>query len=69
MTEPRSVASPPTPGVDPALVVQVFGSKKDLFAAATVSPVTLAELSAQPAEDFERGARPSPGEPADDVAR
>jgi AcrR family transcriptional regulator len=38
-------------GVDPALVVQFFGSKKDLFAAATVPPVTLAELSAQAAGD------------------
>jgi AcrR family transcriptional regulator len=35
-------------GVDPALVVQFFGSKQDLFAAATVPPVTLAELSAAP---------------------
>ena len=40
-------------GVDPALVVQFFGSKKDLFAAATVSPVTLAELAAEPADDPE----------------
>ena len=38
-------------GVDPALVVQFFGSKRDLFATATVSPVTLAELSATPAAD------------------
>jgi AcrR family transcriptional regulator len=38
-------------GVDPALVVQFFGSKQDLFAAATISPVTLAELSALPASD------------------
>src|SRR3954470_4896224 len=38
-------------GVDPALVVQFFGSKQDLFAAATVPPVTLAELSAAPAVD------------------
>ena len=35
-------------GVDPALVVQFFGSKQALFAAATVPPVTLAELSATP---------------------
>lgn len=42
-------------GVDPALVVQFFGSKKDLFAAATVSPVTLAELSAQAVEDASAG--------------
>jgi AcrR family transcriptional regulator len=32
-------------GVDPALVVQFFGSKQDLFVAATTPPVTLAELS------------------------
>jgi AcrR family transcriptional regulator len=38
-------------GVDPALVVQFFGSKQELFAAATVPPVTLAELSSAPAED------------------
>lgn len=38
-------------GVDPALVVQFFGSKQDLFGAATVSPVTLAELAATPAVD------------------
>ena len=37
-------------GVDPALVVQFFGSKKELFAAATVPPVTLAELSLAPAD-------------------
>lgn len=43
-------------GVDPALVVQFFGSKKQLFAAATVSPVTLAELSSMPAEDPDAGA-------------
>ena len=42
-------------GVDPALVVQFFGSKRDLFAAATVSPVTLAELAAEPAEDSGAG--------------
>ena len=46
------------PASDPALVVQFFGSKKELFAAATVSPVTLAELSAKRrAEDSERRAR------------
>jgi AcrR family transcriptional regulator len=44
-------------GVDPALVVQFFGSKKDLFAAATMSPVTLAQLSAQTVND----ATASPG--------
>ena len=44
----RSIAS--DAGVDPALVVQFFGSKRDLFAAATASPVTLAELAATPAE-------------------
>ena len=38
-------------GVDPALVVQFFGSKKELFAVATVSPVTLAELAAEAEED------------------
>jgi AcrR family transcriptional regulator len=32
-------------GVDPALVVQFFGSKADLFVAATAPPVTLAQLS------------------------
>jgi AcrR family transcriptional regulator len=32
-------------GVDPALVVQFFGNKQELFVAATTSPVTLAELS------------------------
>ena len=42
-------------GVDPALIVQFFGSKQDLFAAATTSPVTLAELSAEPAEDPNAG--------------
>ncbi len=42
-------------GVDPALVVQFFGSKKNLFAVATVSPVTLAELSAEAAEDSSAG--------------
>ena len=45
----RSIAA--DAGVDPALVVQFFGSKKELFAAATVSPVTLAELSAAEADD------------------
>jgi AcrR family transcriptional regulator len=40
----RNIAS--DAGVDPALVVQFFGSKKELFASATVPPVTLAELSA-----------------------
>jgi AcrR family transcriptional regulator len=34
-------------GVDPALIVQFFGSKQDLFVAATQPPVTLAELSEQ----------------------
>jgi AcrR family transcriptional regulator len=34
-------------GVDPALVVQFFGSKSELFIAATTSPVTLAEISAE----------------------
>jgi len=33
--------------VDPALVVQFFGSKTELFAAASASPVTLVELSAE----------------------
>jgi AcrR family transcriptional regulator len=42
-------------GVDPALVVQFFGSKKDLFAAATATPVTLAELSAQAESDSSAG--------------
>ena len=42
-------------GVDPALVVQFFGSKKELFAAATLSPVTLAELAAQPVKDPSAG--------------
>ena len=42
-------------GVDPALVVQFFGSKKELFAAATVSPVTLAELSSAPADEAGTG--------------
>jgi AcrR family transcriptional regulator len=42
-------------GVDPALVVQFFGSKKDLFAAATAPPVTLAELSADAVEDSSAG--------------
>jgi AcrR family transcriptional regulator len=49
----RSIAT--DAGVDPALVVQFFGSKKNLFAAATVAPVTLAELSAQAAEDSSAG--------------
>ncbi len=46
-------------GVDPALVVQFFGSKKQLFAAATVSPVTLAELSeeSEPGPPAEAGLR------------
>jgi AcrR family transcriptional regulator len=51
----RSIAS--EAGVDPALVVQFFGSKKDLFAAATISPVTLAELSVKAGE----GGRAGPG--------
>src|SRR3954464_9643653 len=38
-------------GVDPALVVQFFGSEHALFAAAPVSPVTLTELGAAPAAD------------------
>lgn len=43
-------------GVDPALVVQFFGSKRDLFAAATAPPVTLAELAAaSPDEDAAAG--------------
>ena len=37
--------------VDPALVVQFFGSKQELFAVATVPPVTIAALTAQPATD------------------
>lgn len=37
-------------------MVQFFGSKKQLFAAATVSPVTLAELSSVPADDSGAGA-------------
>ncbi len=49
----RSIAA--DAGVDPALVVQFFGSKKDLFAAATVTPVTLAELSAEAGEDKSAG--------------
>jgi AcrR family transcriptional regulator len=49
----RSIAT--DAGVDPALVVQFFGSKKDLFAVATLAPVTLAELSAQAAEDPSAG--------------
>jgi AcrR family transcriptional regulator len=49
----RSIAN--DAGVDPALVVQFFGSKQDLFAAATATPVTLAELSAQAAEDASGG--------------
>jgi len=53
----RSIAA--DGGVDPALVVQFFGSKKQLFAAATVSPVTLAELSEQsePGPPAEAGLR------------
>jgi len=42
-------------GVDPALVVQFFGSKRNLFAVATASPVTLAELSAEAREDSSAG--------------
>jgi AcrR family transcriptional regulator len=49
----RSIAADAS--VDPALVVQFFGSKKDLFAAATVTPVTLAELSAEAVEDSSAG--------------
>lgn len=49
----RSIAA--EANVDPALVVQFFGSKKDLFAAATKSPVTLAELSAEAGEDASNG--------------
>jgi AcrR family transcriptional regulator len=49
----RSIAT--DAGVDPALVVQFFGSKKSLFAAATASPVTLAELSAEAEEDSSAG--------------
>jgi AcrR family transcriptional regulator len=45
----RGIAS--DAGVDPALVVQFFGSKKDLFAAATATPVTLAELWDETTED------------------
>jgi AcrR family transcriptional regulator len=53
----RSIAA--DAGVDPALVVQFFGSKKQLFAAATVSPITLAELSEQsePGPPAEAGLR------------
>jgi len=36
--------------VDPALVVQFFGSKQDLFAAAVAPPVTLAQLSEESEE-------------------
>ena len=50
----RNIAS--DAGVDPALAVQFFGSKKDLFAAATAPPVTLAELSSTPADDSGAGA-------------
>ena len=49
----RSIAT--DAGVDPALVVQFFGSKKDLFVAATAAPVTLAELSAQAVQDPSAG--------------
>ena len=49
-------------GVDPALVVQFFGSKQELFAAATAPPVTLAELS-------EASEHSSPGEPGLGLAR
>ena len=51
----RSIAN--EAGVDPALVVQFFGSKKELFAAATVSPVTLAEI----AKESESASSGSPG--------
>jgi AcrR family transcriptional regulator len=37
--------------VDPALIVQFFGSKKDLFTAAAAPPVTLGELYAESEED------------------
>lgn len=47
-------------GVDPALVVQFFGSKRDLFATATVSPVTLLELSEEP-QDASDNAGPGLG--------
>jgi AcrR family transcriptional regulator len=38
-------------GVDPALIVQFFGSKQDLFTAAVTSPVTLGELYAESEEE------------------
>ena len=41
--------------MDAALIVQFFGSKQDLFAAATASPVTLAQLSTEPADDPSAG--------------
>jgi AcrR family transcriptional regulator len=49
----RGIAS--DAGVDPALVVQFFGSKKDLFAAATATPVTLAELWDESKQDPSAG--------------
>lgn len=49
----RSIAA--EAGVDPALVVQFFGSKKDLFAAATVPPVTLVELAEASDESSDAG--------------
>ena len=49
-------------GVDPALVVQFFGSKQDLFVSATKSPVTLAELWAESEHD-------EPAEPGVRLAR
>lgn len=49
----RGIAS--DAGVDPALVVQFFGSKKDLFAAATATPVTLAELWDETTKDPNAG--------------
>ena len=60
--------------VDPALVVQFFGTKKDLFVAATTSPVTLAELfedteAGDPAEAGLRLARLLMRWLEDDVAR
>ncbi len=48
--------------VDPALVVQFFGSKRELFAAATAPPVTLAQLA-------EASGDSSPGEPGLGLAR
>ena len=36
-------------------MVQFFGSKRDLFAAATVPPVTIAELASAPPEDVDAG--------------